>query len=318
MKKKAIFALAGLSIGVLLAACASFRAAQAVEHYNRGAENYRQDNFELAIEEFTEAIALDPQLTLAYSSRGAAYKAAGDYDRAIADYDQAIALDPQLALAYLNRGNAYSDMGEYDRAITDMEKVLELGSESGLRENAESALDELRRFIAGELNFDGHWGGNTEQGEVFEFTIENGVIVSIGFGFRILGCESLSPVYSGGPDLRNLEGNSFLMESSIRTISGTFTSSRTAVGTVEVDCEDGLSTSWNARRGTRAVRTPTPEDLVKVPNFEISEGLFSRTAGSKNFDEITTIVASSGDFRQHLRRARLHGGRNGRPTAFGI
>ncbi|MFN2182777.1 MAG: tetratricopeptide repeat protein, partial [Anaerolineae bacterium] len=48
-----------------------------------------QDELDLAIENYTKAIALDPQDAEAYSDRGLAYHDKGDYDRAIADFDQA-------------------------------------------------------------------------------------------------------------------------------------------------------------------------------------------------------------------------------------
>ncbi|GHT91375.1 hypothetical protein FACS1894140_1870 [Spirochaetia bacterium] len=43
----------------------------------------------------------------------------GDIDKAIEEYTQAISIDPNDADAYLNRGNAYYDKGDYDRVITD-------------------------------------------------------------------------------------------------------------------------------------------------------------------------------------------------------
>ena len=64
-----------------------------------------------AIEDYTEAIRLDPELAVAYSNRGLAYDELGQMERAVADFDEAIRLDPQLALAYHNRGNAYYKTG---------------------------------------------------------------------------------------------------------------------------------------------------------------------------------------------------------------
>src|ERR1700723_817978 len=55
-------------------------------------------------------------LASAFGNRGSAYFAKAQYDRAIQDFDQAIKLDPNLALAFSNRGNAYSRQRQYDRA----------------------------------------------------------------------------------------------------------------------------------------------------------------------------------------------------------
>ena len=129
MRKKAIFRR-GLSKGASLAASAH---SPAIEHYNRGVMHQQQGNFDLAIEKYTEAIALDAQLALAYYNRGNAYganyfrKAAND--QAISDYDQAIALDPQNVDAYCDRGNVHADSGDYDRAIADYDQAIALRRE---------------------------------------------------------------------------------------------------------------------------------------------------------------------------------------------
>ena len=61
-----------------------------------------------AIEDYTKAIELKPNLAEAYNNLGAAYSDKGEYDRAVADYTKAIELKPNLAETYNNRGNAYN------------------------------------------------------------------------------------------------------------------------------------------------------------------------------------------------------------------
>src|ERR1700683_3224373 len=58
-------------------------------------------------------------LAAAFTNRGTAYNDKREYDRAIQDYDQAIRLNPNYAEALSNRGTAYNDKREYDRAIQD-------------------------------------------------------------------------------------------------------------------------------------------------------------------------------------------------------
>ena len=48
----------------------------------------------------------------------------GKHDDAIADYDKAIAINPNVALAYTNRGLAYERKGAFDRAIADYDKAI--------------------------------------------------------------------------------------------------------------------------------------------------------------------------------------------------
>ena len=50
-----------------------------------------------------------------------------NYQLAIAEYDQAIALDPDYALAYANRGGALEQLEQIDDAILDFQKAYVLG-----------------------------------------------------------------------------------------------------------------------------------------------------------------------------------------------
>src|SRR3990170_1960868 len=58
--------------------------------------------------------------------KGYEYGINGEYDREIEDYSKAIALDPNYAFAYLKRGFAYDDNKQYDRAIEDYNKAIAL------------------------------------------------------------------------------------------------------------------------------------------------------------------------------------------------
>src|SRR5262249_8701152 len=48
------------------------------------------------------------------------------YDKAVADFTQAIAVDPKYARPLYNRGVAYGKLGQYDKAIADYETFLKL------------------------------------------------------------------------------------------------------------------------------------------------------------------------------------------------
>jgi lipoprotein NlpI len=49
-----------------------------------------------------------------------------DYDRAIQDYDQAIRLNPNYALALNNRAAAYRNKKDYERALADYEAAAQI------------------------------------------------------------------------------------------------------------------------------------------------------------------------------------------------
>jgi len=66
------------------------------------------------------------QLVAAYNNRGVAHRSNGDIDRAIEDYDQAIRLNPDYYVAINNRGVALMNKGELDRAIADFDRTIQL------------------------------------------------------------------------------------------------------------------------------------------------------------------------------------------------
>ena len=66
-----------------------------------------------------------------YYNRGVAKLKLGDYEDAIADYDQAIALNPDDADAYYNRGIAKRGLGDHDSAIADFDQGIELKPDDG-------------------------------------------------------------------------------------------------------------------------------------------------------------------------------------------
>ena len=117
-------------------------------HNNRGIACRDKGEIDRAIENFTKAIELNPDLAIAYSNRGVAYGEKGDIDRAIADFTEAIELQPDFADAYYNRGIAYHEKREYDRAIVDY--TMTIGLKPDLVEaynNRGNAYSERREFV---------------------------------------------------------------------------------------------------------------------------------------------------------------------------
>ena len=85
-----------------------------------------QNQHARALEDFSEAIRIDPKFAHAYTQRGVIHSLAGRHDQAIADYDQALRLDPNHAPTYYNRATAHRAKGETSDAIADYRKVLSL------------------------------------------------------------------------------------------------------------------------------------------------------------------------------------------------
>ena len=74
--------------------------------------------------ELDQAIALDPELALAYSLRGRLFNDLGQYQRAIQDLDEAIRLDPDQAEAYNQRGFSHLSLGEIQDALQDLDQAV--------------------------------------------------------------------------------------------------------------------------------------------------------------------------------------------------
>ena len=87
---------------------------------------YRED-FDSAIQHFTESIRLNPTHTVPYNDRGAAYDRKGEFSQAIRDYTKAIELDPNNATAYFNRGGAFLKQKKWDKAESDLHTAAEKG-----------------------------------------------------------------------------------------------------------------------------------------------------------------------------------------------
>jgi tetratricopeptide (TPR) repeat protein len=92
----------------------------------KGIAYYNNDEYDQAIVDFTRAINVNPNSSLAYYYRGSTYQKIKNYDHAIADYTQVIRIDPNDAVAYNNRANAYFDKNDYDNAIADYTQAIRI------------------------------------------------------------------------------------------------------------------------------------------------------------------------------------------------
>jgi tetratricopeptide (TPR) repeat protein len=91
---------------------------------NRGVAYRYKGEYERALEDYNEAIRLNPNDASHYNNRGIVYRMKGEYDRAISDYDEAIWLKSDYPAAFYNRAIAYTEKGEYDNALADFDIVL--------------------------------------------------------------------------------------------------------------------------------------------------------------------------------------------------
>lgn len=100
--------------------------AQADAHLSDGLKHAWEGDLDEAIVAFDQAIAVAPDLSVAYLNRGLAYDRQGESTRAIADLDRAIQHAPRSARAYYNRSLILRKQGDTRRADVDERRAISL------------------------------------------------------------------------------------------------------------------------------------------------------------------------------------------------
>ena len=99
------------------------QARQALALADRGGAHLQKMQYEEAIADLKSAVEINPGLPTAYNVREAAKQFQGKYELATEDYTRAIMLDPQVRYL-VNRGIAYRQGGKYDLAIADFSEAI--------------------------------------------------------------------------------------------------------------------------------------------------------------------------------------------------
>ncbi len=96
------------------------------EAYNeRGYSKFLLKDNNGAIEDFTKAIQINPNNSFAFVRMGDTNVEMEDYNKAIINYTNAIQISPDYYYAYFNRGKANIKTQEYEKAISDLKNVLD-------------------------------------------------------------------------------------------------------------------------------------------------------------------------------------------------
>jgi len=93
---------------------------------NRGIAYEKNGRLDLAIEDFSRAISLNPRYYRAFNNRGAALQKAGRHAQAAEDFTMAISLNPSYDEAYHNLGILYGSSGDLTRAREYFDMTLRI------------------------------------------------------------------------------------------------------------------------------------------------------------------------------------------------
>jgi len=118
---------------------------QFVEAYlKRAATHYKLGDDRDTLKDCTQALQINPNLALAYYYQGRARYRLGYTQAALEAYTQAIRIEPDQAQAYYHRGIANQDLQEISLAVEDLKKAMTLFGEQGDRNGYQLARDTLK------------------------------------------------------------------------------------------------------------------------------------------------------------------------------
>jgi tetratricopeptide (TPR) repeat protein len=118
------------ALTVLLALPTLGEPGRALAYALRGRSHRRDGRYDQAIEDYTTALSLDPDLARAYAGRGITRSHMHHHEAALADHDQALRIASDEPLHLVNRGITRLDLRRYDDALADFDQALDLNRSS--------------------------------------------------------------------------------------------------------------------------------------------------------------------------------------------
>jgi serine/threonine protein kinase/tetratricopeptide (TPR) repeat protein len=129
------------------------------QHYwsatQRGICYQELGRYTLAAGDFGTCIGLWPRFAWGYFNRAYALEKSGNRLEALRDYGAALERDPRFVPAYMNRGLLHLEGSRHQEALADFEKAAELGQDDAVLHLARGvALEGLRRFKESDAAFE--------------------------------------------------------------------------------------------------------------------------------------------------------------------
>jgi len=127
-------------------------------YYNIGSFYFERKRYEEAMENFKQALKIDPKYFHARYGLGLAYKYKGMYSKSLHEFKEILKLEPNFAKAYYGIGYVYQEEGRILEAINAYKKALEIAPELNFvrvnlglaylnQEMLEEAISEFKKVI---------------------------------------------------------------------------------------------------------------------------------------------------------------------------
>ncbi|RWK76776.1 tetratricopeptide repeat protein [Mesorhizobium sp.] len=137
----------------LLTARLPFKKQQIASIYAlRGSARQSAGDLKGALEDYDQALRVEPKLPQVYLTRGALYLNGGEPQKAADDFGRFINASPGASEGYYNRGLAFRALNRCDRAVSDFQQTLKLDerfAEAAYQKGVcEHALSQLEQAMA--------------------------------------------------------------------------------------------------------------------------------------------------------------------------
>lgn len=141
--------------------------------YERGINYKDLDRFDLAVEDISKAIRLNPKKIEYYEGRARIYDMTGKLKEAIADYNSVLQFHPDDWSTWSHRGLCYRRLKEYKPAAHDFQKALDTGAHGNQKQklmyyvaemlmaanDTSAAFNQFNKVIAAYPDLSGaYWG----------------------------------------------------------------------------------------------------------------------------------------------------------------
>lgn len=139
-----------LIISILLVSVAVIAFSQnAKKAYKTGIDFYEAGNYKDAIEQFSNAITLNPEYKEAYVMRGQAYELIKDYQKASDDFKRTVIFDPKSEVLLTNLGRSLNELNQNKEALDVLNKATYIN-----RKYLPAYQEKIKAMIAMDKAFD--------------------------------------------------------------------------------------------------------------------------------------------------------------------